>query len=138
MFTGDDVVKAALSYKDVRFKKWGRDKNGVDCVGLLAAVARDLGVEIDDMDHYPYKGDIMIVRKMVYAQTIELPRRPINGSIVALRQAAVPMHFGFIRVNNGQVSVINANMEKRKVVEDSFDLWKDLVMKVRAFKGMQI
>lgn len=44
MITRADVVAAALAYVGTPFRWQGRNALGLDCVGLPAAVARDLGL----------------------------------------------------------------------------------------------
>lgn len=45
---------AARSYIGVPFYHAGRDRNGIDCIGLIACVAKDLGYKFkDDRDYSP-------------------------------------------------------------------------------------
>lgn len=49
--SGEQVVKAARRYLGTPFKLHGRDKNGLDCLGLIIAVARDFGLTVDYSDY---------------------------------------------------------------------------------------
>lgn len=44
MPTADGIVRTALTYEGVPEKHQGRDRHGVDCIGLLVAVAVEAGV----------------------------------------------------------------------------------------------
>jgi cell wall-associated NlpC family hydrolase len=45
MITAQAVADAAASYEGVKWRHQGRDRNGIDCLGLLVMVAIDLGIE---------------------------------------------------------------------------------------------
>jgi hypothetical protein len=53
--TGEQVVQAARKYLRVPFKLHGRDSRGMDCVGLVVAIAKQFGLDID-MTDYDSKG----------------------------------------------------------------------------------
>ncbi len=42
MITGEQIVAAARGYVGTPFKLYGRDKNGIDCLGLIVCVAREV------------------------------------------------------------------------------------------------
>ena len=48
MLTADSFIAAARTYVGVPWQHQGRSRHGVDCVGLLVCVARDLCVPVDD------------------------------------------------------------------------------------------
>lgn len=50
------AVIAARSYVGVPFYHAGRDRNGIDCIGLIACVAKDLGYAFKDNRNYSPKG----------------------------------------------------------------------------------
>ncbi len=52
MLTADSFIAAARAYLGVPWRHQGRSRFGIDCVGLLVCVARDLGIRIEDMRAY--------------------------------------------------------------------------------------
>lgn len=53
MITGQDVVDAAREMKGTPFHHQGRSPGlGIDCIGLLVAVAKSLGIEHQDSTQY--------------------------------------------------------------------------------------
>lgn len=54
MTTRAQIVEQALTYKDVPWRHMGRSRKGVDCIGLLICVGRDLGLCAPDFDTPPY------------------------------------------------------------------------------------
>ena|SRR5688500_6080307 len=51
-----NAVESARSYVGVPFYHAGRDRNGIDCIGLIACVARDLGYSFKDNRNYSSRG----------------------------------------------------------------------------------
>ena len=137
MTTREEIVKEAKSWLGVRFKKGGRDRMGVDCVGLLVNVGRSCGFEIEDTVEYSFDPAPEKFKSMVYGQTDLAMNGLAVGSILLLRQAMFPMHTGIIsRDFHGRLSVINANLHRRMVVEQPYSDWKDLVIGVRDYRGV--
>lgn len=59
MITRVDIIDAARTYKDVPFKMAGRNRRGIDCVGIPLCLARDFAVTgweamWGDMAHHAY------------------------------------------------------------------------------------
>jgi len=56
MISVDDLVSTARKHLRVKFRHQGRSpETGVDCVGLLAVVAYELGIEVIDDATYAFR-----------------------------------------------------------------------------------
>jgi cell wall-associated NlpC family hydrolase len=138
MTTLDQINTEARSWLGVKFKKGGRDRLGVDCIGLLVGVGRSCGLEIEDTIQYSFDPEPEKFSRLVYGQTDPHPFKNLKpGLIVLLRQSIFPMHTGIISKDNyGRLSIINANLRERKVVEQQFSDWHELIIGFRTYKGM--
>lgn len=137
--TRDEIVAEARSYLDVRFKLHGRGRQGIDCIGLLIAVAEHFGQQIEDNKAYSLRNPFeVMLNKHLHKYCNAAPITPIrHGQIVKFRQSALPMHVGILTMDGPVVKVINANIKRRRVVEDNFSEWSKLLMEVREFKGVK-
>lgn len=135
MISRDDVGKAALAYVGTRFKMRGRDKQGIDCVGLLLATGRDAGLALADTEkQYLRTPDVELFKQMIRDQS-----RPgeINciqtGSILMLRQGMTPCHCGIAIKTGGVVNIVHASMEHRKVLQEPLSKFYASIIEVREY-----
>lgn len=138
MTTLDEINAEARKWLGVKFKKGGRDRFGVDCIGLLVNVGRNCGLEIEDTVQYSFEPEPEKFSELVYGQTDPRSFKDMKpGLLVLLRQTIFPMHTGIIsRDNYGRLSIINANLRERKVVEQQLGDWDDLIIAIRSYKGL--
>lgn len=136
--TRDDVVSSARSYIGVRFARSGRDRTrGLDCVGLLTVVGRDLGLDIQDILNYNFEPKPDTFLNIIRSQSNSVPMGAFKpGNIVLLRQSIYPMHCGIIGRKPSGLTVINANMHARKVVEQPISEWRNEIIELRDYKGI--
>lgn len=134
------VVDAAKGYVGTRYAHYGRDRRGLDCVGLLIAVGRDLGVEIKDRTDYnrtPDLADAEILRQMLRSQSVlGSVNRIQRGSIAMFKQAQYPCHLGIVFPENGQLMMIHAHIMKRRVVEEPLGEWYRDLIEIRDYPGV--
>ena len=128
----------ARSYLGVRFARSGRDRNrGIDCVGLLTLVGRDLGLDIQDIINYNFEPQPDVFLNIIRSQSNPVPMGAFKPAcIVILRQSIYPMHCGIIGRNDEGLTVINANLHARKVVEEPIAVWRSKIIELRDFKGL--
>lgn len=133
------IVDAARQYLGTPFKKGGRSKTAIDCVGLLVLVGRDVGLHIEDTTEYSFNPEVAKFVDVIYSQSVRLPMEPLLiGSIGIFKQSIFPMHTGIIAKDprNGQLTVINANLSRKSVVEQPMSEWKSNLLHLRDYKGI--
>lgn len=144
------IQTAARSWVGTRFKHQGRlkakgrDRGGVDCIGLLVGIAKELEIRnpngtllhLQDDTGYSrepnkYKLQDYFDRFLIKSETIEA------GSILLVKYNRFPQHCGVVGsyVNN-DLSIIHAYETAGKVVEHRLtDKWLKMVVGVYRFPG---
>lgn len=135
----EDIVTVARSYLGVPFKKGGRDRQGIDCVGLLVLVGREVGLHIEDTVDYSFNPEVKKFIEVIYSQSVRIPMNPIPiGSIGIFKQTIFPMHTGIIakHPDSSVLTVINANLKRKCVVEQPLSEWQHDFLQLRDYKGI--
>jgi hypothetical protein len=136
--TREDIINAARSYIGVRWEHQGRTRNGLDCIGLLVCIAKDIGIEPVDFKEYRRVPDGHVFRQKIVEQTDPGERNDIKtGSILLVRQTAYPCHVQFASMGTLRNTVIHASLIKRKVVEEPMEDFLRYVIAVREFPGVE-
>ena len=123
MTTRTEVVQAARAWLDTPFHHQARLKGvGVDCVGLVIGVARELGLIAPDFDvaAYPRTPDGVSLMHLV-----NLHMRPLSddedmqpGDVVVVRFDRDPQHLGILGdYRHGGLSIIHAAAMPGRVIE---------------------
>lgn len=130
------ILREAKTWIDVKFKKGGRDRLGVDCVGLLVNVGRACGYTIRDTIEYSFSPEPAKFIDLVYGQTNAADPNDLRvGNLLLFRQSVFPMHTGILSKDHyGRLSVINANAIERRVVEQPLAKWQNEIIAVRDYK----
>lgn len=117
---GARIVAAARAYVGAPWRHQGRTRDGIDCVGMLIAVARDIGVDEPDVEGYRRNPDGPQLTAVLKARLHEIPRdQRMPGAILELRDraAAFPIHVGVV----SDIGVIHACAKARRVIEHRID-----------------
>lgn len=88
----EQIVAAARRYLGTPFRHLGRDASGLDCAGLLLAVARDLGLgEPPPLAYSAAHPALALIDRWlpVYADPVV---EPSAGDLIRLRVAGRPQH----------------------------------------------
>lgn len=114
-----DVVQAAKRYLGVPWRHQGRSMRGVDCVGLVYCVARDLGILPHDLEVPPYRrvpdGTFL---SYFNAHMVRVPLMDMQpGSVIIMSYRDQPYHAGILLTVNPS-SLIHAYARFRKVTVD--------------------
>ncbi len=137
-YTRDDIVRQARTYIGTRWRQFGRDHSGVDCIGLILAVCHDLGIPYKDRPDYQRRvPDPEIFRNEIILQTNEGdPSRLLQASLLMLRQPVYPCHCGIVAMDGKTPMIIHAAMKYRKVMEEPLSQFLASIVRVREFPGL--
>lgn len=117
---GAVIVAQARTYVGVPWRHMGRNRAGVDCVGLITCVAYDLGVTDYDTRTYPRttSQEEMLAPFHAFADIIRpADLRPGDGVVF------VTGGRGHCGIFTGD-TVIHAYVQAGKVVEDAWSVWR--------------
>lgn len=131
----DAIVAAARSYLGCRYQHQGRVRTGIDCAGLIIAVAHDVGLPAEDMAGYARIPDGKALRRHLDSQAAPVAyadRQP--GDILLLAfDRGLPQHLA-ITTDYG---MIHAYAGARKVVEHRIDeMWAARILGAYRYPGV--
>lgn len=138
---GLDIVNEARMWLGTPFAHRGRDRNGVDCAGLVIAIARELELDkvcgFTDAKHYPrYPSDdsmrVLLRRFMRQVRDNELQA----GDVLHFTFGLLPQHAAIY--TGADNKIIHAYNSGRKVViQTSYTgKWPARLQGVYRFRGL--
>jgi hypothetical protein len=133
----ESVVAHARSWLGVPFRHQGRDRNGVDCAGLVICLGRELGLLPKDFDVNGYRRSPD--GTMLAECDKHLDIAPIAQAHVAvMRFSEEPQHIALlVPYRHGGLAVLHALERSGKVVEHRIDsVWRDRIVKTYRFRGV--
>jgi len=128
--TRDQIAAAALAYRGAPWRHLGRSITGMDCIGLVIAVARDVGAKPADFDlHYDRRPDgTMAGLLRQHLQPVSV-RRATTGTVVVIAAGLVGHHVGIMLDSERFIHAVN----NRGVIVDVFDHnWRQRISRVSA------
>lgn len=137
--TGAEMVAQARTYLGVPYAHCGRDRNGLDCSGLILRVANDLRLTDWDEVDYSHQVDADYMHANLLRFCDELPREmwasAQPGDVLWFAPFNHPQHLGMLTEPG---SFIHSHQMVDKVVETSLDkAWKRRLRGVFRWKGIQ-
>lgn len=135
MITPDQVVRQAQTWLGTPWHHQARLKGvGVDCVGLLIGVCRELNIAIEDYQEYGRFPDGYHLAKELERQLIKKTSLPMPGDIMLFRISRMPQHIAIC----SPMGLIHAHQGVMKVVETSMPpYWDTHILGVYQLKGVQ-
>jgi cell wall-associated NlpC family hydrolase len=121
--TADAVVSEARTWVGVPFRHQGRDRSGVDCIGLPIVVLRQLGVpEFEPSRDYPRApNDDTLLHKHFLRFCTPLPDA-VPGCAIALKAQRTFMHVAILTDTDTLIHVLEKHGQ---VIEHGFrGMWK--------------
>lgn len=145
--TGAEIVAAGRQYLGTRWVHQGRSRSGVDCVGLLVLVARDLGIPHQDVRNYDRRPAEGQLERILGEQLVAIPRHEVRiGDVVALedRQSRQVCHVGILTDGARPFALLHAwirmpeRIQKRGVVEMRLsEDWKKRIRTAYSWPGLE-
>jgi cell wall-associated NlpC family hydrolase len=115
------VVEVARSWVGVPFQHCGRNRNGVDCVGLILVVARELGISQYETRPYSRQVNSNEMRRELERLCEPIPELE-PGAILFLRIRKHPTHLAIYTGN----TIIHAYEPPKSVVETTYSgYWEE-------------
>lgn len=120
--TRQQVVAEARSWRETKWRHQGRNRQGIDCVGLPAMICHRLGISDYDWTNYdrePTAREMLPTLLAAGAVRID-PKDGKDGDLYLFHQAGFPCHVGIRATHEvyGVPSIIHAHAGHRKVVEE--------------------
>lgn len=133
MTTRADIVACARSYLGVRWHHQGRSRAGLDCIGLVIVVARELGLSDYDIDGYGRVPDGSSLRATMCEQMDLLKRPPLPGDVLLFQFQRNPLHTAIVT----DTGMVHAFANVRKVVEHRVDdVWRSRLVAAFGYRGV--
>lgn len=136
MPTTEEFVAAARNWIGTRWLHQGRNRQGVDCVGLVVVAAADVGIQVQDAEGYRRTAHKEVFLKHIRDQTEFIPQ-PEPGCIGIFRDGTQPCHVAIFGTMYDKLSLIHANGIVGKVVEELFiHEWPQALIETRKIKEL--
>jgi NlpC/P60 family putative phage cell wall peptidase len=145
MITRAQVVAEARTWLGTRWHHQAAAKGiGSDCIGLVAGVARELGIiggaefQSDPaIRGYGREPDpkMLLSACARYLEPVHLPEIQL-GDILVLRFETEPQHFALVS-QRGPDYMIHAFAQARRIVENRIDaVWRSRIVRAYAYRGI--
>lgn len=132
MTTRQDIVDCARSYQNVRWLHQGRSRAGLDCIGLVLAVAHDLGLSEFDTTDYGRIPDGERLRQEL-ERHMQPTSTPLPGDVLLMRFEREPQHVAIVT----EIGIIHAYAQLRRVTEHALQgVWPSRVLAAYRFGGL--
>jgi cell wall-associated NlpC family hydrolase len=130
-----EISAAALAMVGTKFHAQGRLPGvGLDCIGVVVCVARQLGIPHSDLTAYPMRPNGML-QPLLDAQLVRVRREPQEGDVLLMSFAGEPHHVA-VMVDGRRI--VHAYATVRKCVAQSYtDHWRSMVRAVYEFPGVE-
>ena len=133
--TGQMIVDAARTYLGVPFRHDGRNRDGIDCVGLVVCSLRDLGIDVTDQ-----LGLGRFDSFETLCQTFELHAERVDGGMLlgdalVFRGRLMDNHVALYAGNGEMVHAYNGSSVGRVVVQPLDESWMARLARVYRLRG---
>jgi cell wall-associated NlpC family hydrolase len=134
--TRAQVCAKARAFVGVPYRHQGRTPAGLDCIGLVVLVARELGLA--DYTPPPYRPtpDPAVLIGEVDRELERIPiTRAREGDVLVMKWSTEPQHFALL-VDG--LRIVHSYMQARRVVEHRLDeQWYGRICRAYRFRGIE-
>lgn len=136
MPNSDQIIEAARRWLGVRWKHQGRTRSGIDCLGLIVLVAKELGIADTDEKTYSRRPDGKELLARFRHEMDEVMLNQIRpADVLMFADSLYPCHVGFVSEKHGQLHIIHAHATRRQVLEEKYAYeWPNKARKAFRFK----
>lgn len=130
-----EISKIARRMVGTPFHAQGRLPGvGLDCIGVIVSVARELGLPHTDVAAYPMRPNGML-QPILDAQMVRVYREPREGDALLMTFGGAPHHVAVVVDGN---QIVHAYVTVRKCVAQNLtDYWRKKVCAVYEFPGVE-
>lgn len=115
---GSEVVAAARRWLNVRYRHQGRNRDGVDCIGLPVCVRQDLDLRPMDAGAYARRTTDSEMLEFCRRNMREVSRANLQPGDILVQMHGVVRHMAIVAdYPFGGLSIIHAWLPNRKVAE---------------------
>ncbi|MHA2066682.1 MAG: C40 family peptidase [Candidatus Thorarchaeota archaeon] len=117
-----DIIQIARGWKGVRFRHQGRNRNGIDCAGLVVKVAEEIGMDtsMDRTDYVRRSTSVDFLKEFEKNFTWKNPKDVQPGDILVFRDNAYPYHTAIVGDSLNGLTLIHAYANRKQVVEEMY------------------
>lgn len=127
MISRADIVAEARTWIGVKWRRKGRNRKGIDCVGLPIVVGQALGLHNHNPLDYPDRPDGTFVDRF----RALLPEKRVvdakDGDILVFAEGNHPCHAGIRTSYFGMPSVVHSHAGRGKVFEETIESAKSII-----------
>ena len=132
------IVAAARGWLGTPWRHQGRTRGGMDCLGLVVVVARELGLSERDGTGYSRRATGRALLDPFREEMDEIPLDAVRpGDVVVFADRCYPCHVGILSERHGALGVIHAHASRRQVIEDAWSgEWQAKARFAFRFRGL--
>lgn len=131
------IIDEARTWLGVPWRHLGRNRAGIDCIGLGIEVCKAVGLSNYDVPAYGRESTPALMAGVRKAG-IEIPIKELQpGDFVVIKDGPYPFHVAFYSHKKGVPHLIHAHARRRKVVEELYaHEWNELVVHAFQIRGV--
>lgn len=121
IITPDDIKAQARQWVGVKWRHQGRNKNGIDCVGLILVTAWGVGLKMPDTIAYSryYIPQVMLDAFLSRDFKLIPKEEKQSGDVLLINIGRTPTHTAIYIFEENKESIIHAYAPSRKTKEES-------------------